>query len=143
MIQSLYIIGLLLCFRRFFNGTRCAALGMRIVSNKFGRVLTCFQILTYYLSGGTEEIHEVSLSLGSFQVENRTPDISDKKENISHSTAPSSSQLSLLSSVFLLQKLTNPQLVTEIPALCSLNRNAPSPCSLLDPTLSRMNLVLI
>ena len=37
MIQSLDIIGLLFCFRRSFNGTRCAALGMRIVNNKFGR----------------------------------------------------------------------------------------------------------
>jgi len=37
MIQSLDIFGLLFFFRRSFNGTRCAALGMRIVNNKFGR----------------------------------------------------------------------------------------------------------
>jgi len=35
MIQSLDIISLLFCFRRSLNGTRCAALGMRIVNNKF------------------------------------------------------------------------------------------------------------
>jgi len=37
-------------------------------------------MLTCNLSGGTEEIHDVSLSLDSFQFKNRTPDISDKKE---------------------------------------------------------------
>ena len=102
-----------------------------------------FRALTCNLPGGSEEIHKVSISLGSFQVENRTPDISDKKEDVSRSTVPSSSKLPPLSSAFLLQKLTNPQLVTEIPVFFSLNRNASLPCSPLDPTLSRMNLVHI
>jgi hypothetical protein len=43
MIQSLYIIGLLLCFRRCFNGTRCAALCMWIVSNNIIGLLLCFR----------------------------------------------------------------------------------------------------
>jgi len=87
MIQSLDVTGLSFCFRRCFNGTRCAALGMRIVRGK-EVVLACFRMLTCNLSGWTGEIHKVSLSLGSFQVENRIQDISNKKENVRNSTAP-------------------------------------------------------
>jgi hypothetical protein len=57
-------------------------------------ILAYFRVLTCNLPGGTEEILKVSLSLGSLHVENRTPDIADKIEDVSYSTAPSSSKLS-------------------------------------------------
>ena len=53
-------------------------------------VLAYFGVLTCNLPGWTDKIRKGFVRISNFQVENRTPEISDKKKAMSHLTEPSS-----------------------------------------------------